>query len=322
MKIFPSISVIVPIYKAEKFLHRCIDSLLMQTFKDFELLLIDDGSPDQSGALCEEYAQKDCRVKVFHKENGGVGSSRQLGLENAQGEYLIYVDSDDWVELTYLEDLYVKAKENKADIVFCDFNRVYANRVQVECVNPPQNSQDCIIAMLYGRLHAALWNKLIRRDLYKQHDIQFIPGLNIMEDLAVLVRLAYFAQHFAYVDKKLYNYNKMNEEACTLNIFNDQHCENYLVLEKKIFNFFKIHPCSSKVRYAVQQKYVSLVAATLFYASTGFLQQHCHYLRDYTVKDVLFHPTLSMHYKLMALFNILRMNIFVKCLRKITRVKK
>ena len=103
----PKISVIVPVYNTEKYLHRCIDSILAQTFTDFELLLIDDGSKDNSGAICDEYAAKDSRVRVFHKENGGVSSARNLGLDNVRGEWVTFVDSDDWVEKEYIE-LFVK----------------------------------------------------------------------------------------------------------------------------------------------------------------------------------------------------------------------
>ena len=97
------VSVIVPVYKAEKWLHRCVDSILTQTMEDFELLLIDDGSPDRSGEICDEYAAKDSRVRVFHKENGGVSSARNLGLDNAKGEYICFLDSDDWIDSETLE---------------------------------------------------------------------------------------------------------------------------------------------------------------------------------------------------------------------------
>ena len=109
------ISVIVPIYKAEQTLRRCVDSLLAQTHSDFELLLVDDGSPDGSGAICDEYASKDSRVRVFHKDNGGVSSARQVGLDHSRGEYLIHVDSDDWVAPRMLEELYRKAVSDDAD---------------------------------------------------------------------------------------------------------------------------------------------------------------------------------------------------------------
>lgn len=99
----PTISVIVPVYNTEKYLRRCIDSVLAQTYADFELLLIDDGSKDKSGEICDEYAQKDARVRVFHKENGGVSSARNLGLDNARGEWVAFVDSDDYIEENYLK---------------------------------------------------------------------------------------------------------------------------------------------------------------------------------------------------------------------------
>ena len=117
----PKVSVIVPVYKAEKYLQRCVDSLLAQTFTDFELLLIDDGSPDRSGEICDEYAAADSRVRVFHKVNGGVSSARQCGMDNATGEYTIHADPDDWVEPIMLKELYVKAKEENADMVFCNY---------------------------------------------------------------------------------------------------------------------------------------------------------------------------------------------------------
>ena len=116
-----SVSIIVPVYKAEAYLHRCVDSILAQTFTNWELLLIDDGSPDRSGAICDEYASKDARIRVFHKENGGVSSARQKGQDEAQGEYTIHADPDDWVEPTMLEELYKKAKEDDADMVICDY---------------------------------------------------------------------------------------------------------------------------------------------------------------------------------------------------------
>lgn len=112
----PKISVIVPVYKAEKYLHRCVDSILSQTFTDFELILVNDGSPDNCGAICDEYAQKDNRVRVFHKKNGGVSSARNLGLNNAQGEWVTFVDSDDWLKPECLEKLTAKLD---ADMIKC-----------------------------------------------------------------------------------------------------------------------------------------------------------------------------------------------------------
>ena len=101
----PKISVIAPVYNVEKYLPRCIDSILAQTFTDFELLLIDDGSKDHSREICDEYAKKDSRIRVFHKENGGVSSARNLGLDNVKGEWITFVDSDDYLKMEFLSNL-------------------------------------------------------------------------------------------------------------------------------------------------------------------------------------------------------------------------
>ena len=116
----PSISVIVPVYNTEQYLRRCIDSVLAQTYKDFELLLIDDGSKDSSGAICDEYAAQDARVRVFHKENGGVSSARNVGLDNAQGEWITFIDSDDYFLSKGLEILYYTAM--RAGVKVCAAN--------------------------------------------------------------------------------------------------------------------------------------------------------------------------------------------------------
>ena len=120
----PKISVIVPVYNVEQYLPRCIDSILNQTFTDFELLLIDDGSTDGSGAICDEYARKDSRIRVFHKENGGVSSARNLGLYNAKGKYIAFIDADDWVESRSLP-AFVKALEKcESDVVLTHYRTV------------------------------------------------------------------------------------------------------------------------------------------------------------------------------------------------------
>lgn len=103
----PTVSVIVPVYRAEEYLNRCVDSILAQTFTDFEVILVDDGSPDHCGEICDDYARRDPRVRAFHKENGGVSSARNMGLNHAQGEWIAFVDADDWVLSHYLETILV-----------------------------------------------------------------------------------------------------------------------------------------------------------------------------------------------------------------------
>lgn len=202
----PEISVIVPVYKAEKYLRKCVDSLLAQTFTDYELLLIDDGSPDRSGAICDEYAAQDSRVRVFHKANGGVSSARQTGLDNARGEYVIHADPDDWVESDMLEALYRKAKTENADMVICDFFLNTGNKQTYVDQKPSSYEPKRVLGELFRHLHGSCWNKLIRRDLFLAYDIRFPEKMDLCEDLYVCISLLMNPIRVSYVPKAFYHY--------------------------------------------------------------------------------------------------------------------
>lgn len=215
----PDISVIVPVYNAEGYIHRCVDSLLQQTYSNFEIILVDDGSPDGSGAICDEYARKDSRVKVIHKENGGVASARQLGIDNAKGEYTIHADPDDWVEPTMLEQLCNKAKAADADMVICDFWVDCEQQNIYRTQQPTSNSADAVLDdLLFNRMHGALWNKLIKRDCYSKFNVSFVAGLNYCEDYLVCVKLLQRGIKVAYLNKAFYHYDQIvNSNSITRN---------------------------------------------------------------------------------------------------------
>ena len=124
------ISVIIPVYNAEKFLNKCLDSVIGQTYKNLEIILVDDGSQDDSGKICDEYAQKDNRIKVIHKENGGDSSARNTGLKMATGKYITTIDSDDWIELNAYEDMLKVLLEKNVDIVRCGFYKNYGEKCE------------------------------------------------------------------------------------------------------------------------------------------------------------------------------------------------
>ena len=181
-----AISIIVPIYKAEKYLRKCIDGILQQSFTDFQLILVDDGSPDSSGEICDEYASKDSRIEVVHKNNGGVTSARKCGVEHAKGRYSIQIDSDDWVESSLLEDLYEKAIKEDADMVICDFwehcdgNTIYSKQ------EPKSLEHTEVMREMFSTLKGTMWNKLIRTSYYKQCHILFYEDLFFLEDLFLM----------------------------------------------------------------------------------------------------------------------------------------
>lgn len=211
----PKISVIVPVYKAENYLHRCVDSLLAQTFTDFEIILVDDGSPDRSGEICDEYAGKDKRVRVIHQENGGVSAARQRGMDNARGEYTIHADPDDWVDPPMLEELYRKAKEEDADMVICDFymntrrNQSYVSQGEAD----NKSSKEIFSLLLLQQLHGSCWNKLIRKSCYDKYNVKFPKEIIRWEDLFVVCNLLYSGIRVSYVPAAFYHYDNYSNQA-------------------------------------------------------------------------------------------------------------
>lgn len=207
MESSPKISVIVPVYKAEKYIHRCIDSLLVQTFKNFELLLIDDGSPDNSGKICDEYARIDSRVRVFHKGNGGVSSARQYGLEHAVGDYVIHADPDDWVESEMLQELYNKAISENADMVICDYyvNTNGKSKRHSQLIKL-KDSNVVLSGILDGSIYGSCWNKLIRRSFIRNNNIHFHKDINVCEDRQFIIETLLQKPKIEYISKAFYHY--------------------------------------------------------------------------------------------------------------------
>ena len=208
------VSIIVPVYKAEKYIHQCIDSLLAQTYRNIEVILVDDGSPDHCGKICDEYAAKDYRVKVIHQQNGGVSVARQTGIDHATGEYSIHADPDDWVGLNMLEELVAKAVADNADMVICDFYRESkSDRIHV-CQNPGDDlSASAVLRkILSQQLHGSCWNKLVNRS--RIEGIGFTPeDLCILEDELYNIRILARKIKVSYLPKALYHYRIDNENS-------------------------------------------------------------------------------------------------------------
>ena len=211
------ITVIVPVYKAEAFLKKCTDSILTQSHRDIELLLIDDGSPDRSGALCDAIAGEDSRVRVFHKENGGVSSARNLGLANATGEYIAFVDSDDWLEPDTFSLLLSALEENGADSAGCgNYNVSDSGITGVEAPALPAGVYDAdaircgLVDRLLGDrlrqpvLNGFIWRFLYTRAIITEAKIEFEGAY--LEDELFLMEYFCHAKRLAVIDKPLYNY--------------------------------------------------------------------------------------------------------------------
>lgn len=212
------ISVIVPVYKVEEYLDECIESIVRQTYENIEIILVDDGSPDTCPEKCDEWGEKDHRIKVIHKKNGGLSDARNAGMGIAAGQYIAFVDSDDWVEETYVECLYRAIQETGADIAACDVREVRSSK-DVPTIDAGEgNTVKCTPAealseLLKGRtFRAVAWNKLYRADLLK--DESFEVG-RLHEDEFFSYRIFDKAAYLCYTDLPLYNYRQREGSIMT-----------------------------------------------------------------------------------------------------------
>ncbi len=208
------ISIIVPIYNVEEYLGKCLDSIINQTYENLEIILVDDGSPDSCPAICDEYAAKDSRIKVIHKENGGVSSARNAGLDAATGEYIGWVDPDDIAEKNMFEVLLKALNENKSDISVCGVKKFQME--SKEEFHSPQtvDGKTFLKLLLKEDEKSYLWNKLYKRELFS--DIRFPEG-EIFEDMKILHLIAEKAQTAVFTDKTFYNYRIREKSITTVN---------------------------------------------------------------------------------------------------------
>ena len=211
------VSVIIPIFKVQNFIEKCVCSLFEQTLTDVEYIFVDDASPDGSIAILQDviaqYPDRLPNIKLItHKENKGLPAARNTGLAEAQGEYIFHCDSDDYVEPDMLEMLYNKAKEECADVVWCDFFLTFEKSERYMKQPEYTASMDAVKAMLSGRMKFNVWNKLVRRNLYEDNSIVFPSGYGMGEDMTMIMLMS-CASKIAYVPKAFYHYVKLNSGA-------------------------------------------------------------------------------------------------------------
>lgn len=180
----PLVSIIVPMYKVEKYIHKCIQSIINQTYKDIELILVDDGSPDRCGSIGEEYASKDFRIKVKHKENEGLSSARNAGLDLAMGKYVVFIDSDDWIESEMIQSMLGLAEKNNGDLVICNYRKVNTEggvmhdkclniKTQIIEINNLTLEKYFDMYIIPNNHSFEVWNKMYRLDIIKKNNLRF-----------------------------------------------------------------------------------------------------------------------------------------------------
>lgn len=218
------ISITIPVYNTSQYLKKCLDSLKDQTYKDIEFILVNDGSTDESGEICNEYAAKDTRFKVIHQKNGGLGVARQTGLDVANGEYIIVCDSDDWTESDMYERLYLKAKETDADMVLCGYYSEYNDGHSVPCQTIFNETNGIVDNFdLIKRGAGSSWVKLIRRSLFDKTNTSYVPGVNLSEDSLILYKLMKGNPRVVQLKENLYHYRRLYGEQTYTNSIKMEH---------------------------------------------------------------------------------------------------
>jgi glycosyltransferase involved in cell wall biosynthesis len=239
------VSLIMLVYKTEPYIEKSLRSALEQTFDDLEIVIVNDATPDGSMAIVEnvlrEYPHRKGQVKIIsHPINRGIAVARQTAIDNATGEYTIHLDSDDWMEPRMVERMYECAKKDAADIVVCDYYADFSKRRTYNSQPAPSTGKECTKALLKGNLHGSLWNKLIRRNLYVEHKVRFVPGIDLLEDLMVTVKLSYFADKVSYIPEAFLHYNQDNMQAIT-RTFSPKKIDNMIRAMEHIEDFVKDH---------------------------------------------------------------------------------
>lgn len=235
----PKISVIVPVYKVEQYIHRCIDSILNQTFADFELILVDDGSPDNCGKICDEYARKDCRIHVIHKKNGGLSDARNAGIEwtfsNSDSEWIVFIDSDDWIHPVMLEKLYEANISNKTAISSCGFERTTGEEPEIDIneiktyISTPEKFY------LESNVNATIaCAKLYKKDCFAS--IRYPVG-KLHEDEFTTYKILFEYDAISIVDAPLYMYFQ-NENGIMLSQWNPKRLDAIDAYKEQL-QFFK-----------------------------------------------------------------------------------
>ncbi|MBP1553759.1 MAG: glycosyltransferase family 2 protein [Oscillospiraceae bacterium] len=213
------ISIIIPVYNAEKYIEKCVDSLVNQTYKNLEIILVNDGSTDNSGSLCDSFAAKDDRIKVIHKQNGGVSSARNAGLDAATGEYITFADSDDWLDTSAFDICAAEMKKNNLDLLVCGYNTVFPNRITTTYMDcnmftryEYQENISKYITTSVG--FNSVWNKIYSAHIINSHHIRFDETMQINEDGVFNCRYFVAAHYIKCIPNAFYYYN-MTESNST-----------------------------------------------------------------------------------------------------------
>lgn len=302
------ITIIIPIYKVEKYLHKCIDSVIEQTYTNLEIILVDDGSPDNCPKICDEYAKKDKRIKVIHKKNGGLSDARNVAIKIANGEFIFLLDSDDTITNDAIEYMYNLAKKENAEIVSGQYNKVYEginDEIIIDNDNYIKiyNTKEALESMLYDSYITNMGcNKLYKKDLF--NNIEFPIG-KLYEDLGTTYKLISKSNKIVVTSKKTYNY-LINRNGSIMNKKFEPNRMQALTFTEEILDF--IQKKYKDIENAAKARLYSECIAIFVQIPNNkdFIAENKkikYYLKKYR-KDILFDKKISKKQKIMCIVAI------------------
>ncbi|MFC0476129.1 glycosyltransferase family 2 protein [Robertmurraya beringensis] len=253
-EMFAKVSVVVPVYNCELYLAYCLDSILSQTYKNIEVIVINDGSKDKSDEICREYQARDQRIKYEYQENQGPSSARNKGLQLASGDYIAFIDADDTVEKTYIQTLLENLQENNSDLACCGYREI---NVKGSFLHTDFNfnhslSLEEIMLMVCSGTGGVLWGKLYKSEIIKNNNIFLDPNIFMSEDLVFVLEYISHCKRFSETKEFLYNYNRLNERSISSN-FSNKYLNNSLAVCKQIEHIFN----SVKIDSSITRKVIA-----------------------------------------------------------------
>lgn len=246
----PKVSIIVPVYNVEEYLEKCLDSLVNQTLKDIEIIIVNDGSTDASKEIIQKYINKYKNIVYLEKENGGLSSARNYGIPYAKGEYIGFVDSDDYVELNMYEKMYNKAIEEKSDMVECDFIWEYTNKKREDIGKIYSNKKEAII-----EARVVAWNKIIKKDIIEKTKITFPEGLRY-EDIEFFYKIVPYLDKISFVKETLVHY--IQRESSIANTQNERTGEIFKIWEN-VLNYYIENNIFNEYRSELEYSYTRIL---------------------------------------------------------------
>ena len=256
------ISIIVPVYNSELYINRCLDSLLKQTYKNIEIIIVDDGSKDNSLQLIKDYANKDSRIKVYTQSNQGPSVARNTGLDNSTGKYIMFVDADDFIDKNMVANMVEVIKDDTNTLVLCDNSEIWANEIEERKLFDTDKNYikkvDVIKAIASGKA-GLVCGKLFNKNIIKEHNIKFDKEIKMCEDQIFFLNISRYCDDFIYIPKSLYFYDRRNENSITIK-YKEKVIDNQIYVINIIKEILKTSDIESDdINYIINNRYIDAI---------------------------------------------------------------